>query len=44
MFFYGHSKLPRFPTLETENFLGIQQAAVSHAARQGATLAKKKHN
>jgi putative transposase len=30
-----------FPTLETGNFLGIQQAAVSHAAHQGAALAKK---
>ena len=30
-----------FPTLETGNFLGIQQAAVSHAARQGAALTKK---
>ena len=30
-----------FPTLETGNFLGIQQAAVSNAAREGAVLAKK---
>jgi len=29
-----------FPTLETGNFLGIQQAAVSNASRQGAILAK----
>jgi REP element-mobilizing transposase RayT len=30
-----------FPTLETGNFLGIQQAAVSNAARTGAVLAKE---
>jgi putative transposase len=32
-----------FPTRETGNFLGIQQAAVSNAARQGATLAKRRN-
>jgi hypothetical protein len=31
-----------FPTRETGNFLGIQQAAVSLAARQGALLVKKR--
>jgi chromosomal replication initiation ATPase DnaA len=31
-----------FPTLETGSFLGIQQAAVSNAARTGAVLAKKR--
>jgi REP element-mobilizing transposase RayT len=31
-----------FPTLEIGNFLGIQQAAVSNAARKGAELAKKR--
>ena len=30
-----------FPTVDTGDFLGIQQAAVSHAARKGAELAKK---
>jgi putative transposase len=30
-----------FPTIETGNFLGIQQAAVSHAARKGAELARE---
>jgi hypothetical protein len=30
-----------FPTLDIGNFLGIQQAAVSHAARKGAALAAK---
>jgi REP element-mobilizing transposase RayT len=29
-----------FPTIETGNFLGIQQAAVSNSARRGAALAK----
>ena len=31
-----------FPTRETGNFLGIQQAAVSNAARKGAVLAQKR--
>jgi hypothetical protein len=31
-----------FPTRETGNFLGIQQAAVSNAACQGALLVKKR--
>jgi chromosomal replication initiation ATPase DnaA len=30
-----------FPTLDIGNFLGIQQAAVSHASRKGASLAEK---
>jgi Transposase and inactivated derivatives len=30
-----------FPTIETGNFLGIQQAAISNAARNGAVLAQK---
>jgi hypothetical protein len=30
-----------FPTRETGNFLGIQQAAVTNAARKGALIAKK---
>jgi hypothetical protein len=30
-----------FPTRETGDFLGIQQAAVSNTARTGATIAKK---
>lgn len=30
-----------FPTLDIGNFLGIQQAAVSNAARKGASLAEK---
>jgi putative transposase len=30
-----------FPTIETGTFLGIQQAAVSNAARKGAELAKE---
>jgi putative transposase len=43
MVFCFFAKRLGFSTMETGNFLGIQQAAVSNAARKGAVIAKQEN-